>query len=144
MLATESLIIVDHDQILAVFFYIVRVKGDPFLFLLYIFIYSLNMLNITSVFKKWGQNMYNYSVYYILLGVSVTWYKAVIPNMSISGVTEGIFLSLYINCLQFRWWCSRGRSQTTYYWTEVNGAKWLKQIIYKIKNKHCLKTWVQE
>lgn len=52
MLATESLIIVDHDLILAVFFYIVRVKGDPFLFLLYIFIYSLNMLNITSVFKK--------------------------------------------------------------------------------------------
>lgn len=52
MLATESLIIVDHDQILAVFFYIVRVKGDSFLFLLYIFIYSLNMLNITSVFKK--------------------------------------------------------------------------------------------
>lgn len=52
MLATESLIIVDHDQILAVFFYIVRVKGDPFLFLLYIFIYCLNMLNIISVFKK--------------------------------------------------------------------------------------------
>lgn len=34
--------------------------------------------------------MYNYSVYYILLGVSVTWYKAVIPNMSISGVTGNL------------------------------------------------------